>query len=257
MPAVLRAGRRFGPSSRWAPGRSRDGDEWGSSGQKVWSSFAHWPTSASCWPGPIRRRPSASGITKFILGMHAAGCRRPSLRDVAGESDFNEVFLDGVRVPDSQRVGATWTPDGRVANATLSGERQMVVGLGLGRRRPDRRRRGRSADRAGPTSVPPTPAGTAGTIPVRAPGRSWRVVSEERIRDWTNQRVRAGLDGRALPGPESSVGKVHQGDLNQRIQIAGGGPAGCRGDRPGSTREVHDERPGHARWVQRETCPTR
>jgi alkylation response protein AidB-like acyl-CoA dehydrogenase len=46
-----------------------------------------------------------------------------------------------------------------------------------------------------------------------------KVVSEERIRDWTNQRVRAGLKAGRSPGPESSIGKVHQGALNQRIQL--------------------------------------
>ena len=46
-----------------------------------------------------------------------------------------------------------------------------------------------------------------------------RVYSEERIRSWTNQRVRAQLKSGRPPGPESSVGKVHQGTLNQRIQM--------------------------------------
>ena len=45
-----------------------------------------------------------------------------------------------------------------------------------------------------------------------------RVYSEERIRDWTNQRVRAEVKAGRSPGPASSVGKVHQGGLNQRIQ---------------------------------------
>ena len=47
-----------------------------------------------------------------------------------------------------------------------------------------------------------------------------RLYSEERIRDWTNQRVRAGVKAGRSPGPESSVGKVHQGGLNQRVQLA-------------------------------------
>jgi alkylation response protein AidB-like acyl-CoA dehydrogenase len=50
-----------------------------------------------------------------------------------------------------------------------------------------------------------------------------RVVAlwgEERIRGWTNARVRAGLRAGRAPGPESSIGKVHQGGLNQRIQRA-------------------------------------
>jgi alkylation response protein AidB-like acyl-CoA dehydrogenase len=46
-----------------------------------------------------------------------------------------------------------------------------------------------------------------------------RAYSEERIRSWTNQRVRAGLKAGRSPGPESSIGKVHQGELNQRVQL--------------------------------------
>jgi alkylation response protein AidB-like acyl-CoA dehydrogenase len=49
--------------------------------------------------------------------------------------------------------------------------------------------------------------------------RLMRLLSEERIRDWTNQRVRAQVKVGRAPGPESSVGKVHQGELNQRIQL--------------------------------------
>ena len=45
-----------------------------------------------------------------------------------------------------------------------------------------------------------------------------RLAGEERIRSWTNQRVRARATAGRGPGPESSVGKVHQGDLNQRVQ---------------------------------------
>ena len=46
-----------------------------------------------------------------------------------------------------------------------------------------------------------------------------RLLSEERIRDWTNQRVRAQLRAGRSPGSESSIGKVHQGGLNQRVQL--------------------------------------
>jgi alkylation response protein AidB-like acyl-CoA dehydrogenase len=48
--------------------------------------------------------------------------------------------------------------------------------------------------------------------------RAVRLYAEERIRGWTNQRVRAGLRAGRPPGPASSIGKVHQGELNQRIQ---------------------------------------
>src|ERR1019366_2361019 len=118
--------------------------------------------------------------------------------------------LDRVHVPDAQRVGAVG--DGwRVANATLSGERQMVSGSGSG-----------GVDRIGGSGVGRL-ISLAASI-----GRSHDAVlrqkligvySEERIRGWTNQRVRAGLKAGRPPGPESSIGKVHQGELNQRIQL--------------------------------------
>jgi alkylation response protein AidB-like acyl-CoA dehydrogenase len=50
--------------------------------------------------------------------------------------------------------------------------------------------------------------------------------SEERIRDWTNQRVGVQVRSGRSPGPESSIGKVHQGALNQRIQNAAAGALG-------------------------------
>ena len=71
-----------------------------------------------------RRCTEAQGITYFLLDLDQPGVDVRPLRHITGEIDFNEVFLDDARVPDTQRVGAV--DDGwRVANATLSGERQM------------------------------------------------------------------------------------------------------------------------------------
>jgi alkylation response protein AidB-like acyl-CoA dehydrogenase len=104
-----------------------------------------------------------------------------------------------------------------VAGATLSGERQMVSGAGSGGvdriggsgvARLIRRARERSADGM--------PGGWSD--PVRRQ-ELMRLHSEETIRGWTNQRVRAQLKAGRSPGPESSIGKVHQGELNQRIQL--------------------------------------
>jgi alkylation response protein AidB-like acyl-CoA dehydrogenase len=104
-----------------------------------------------------------------------------------------------------------------VANATLSGERQMVSGSGSG-----------GVDRIGGSGADRL-VELARQRAARQPGRGWDdprvrqavmgVVSEERIRAWTNQRIRGGLAAGRSPGPESSVGKVHQGGLNQRIQL--------------------------------------
>jgi alkylation response protein AidB-like acyl-CoA dehydrogenase len=113
-------------------------------------------------------------------------------------------------VPDAQRVGETG--DGwRVANATLSSERQMVAGAGSG-----------GVDRIGGLGVDhaldlAVKRGRTSEPVIRQ--RLAALYSEERIRGWTNQRVRAGLAAGRPPGPGSSVGKVHSGEVNQRLQL--------------------------------------
>jgi len=191
----------------------RDGDEWVVHGQKVWTTWAHVADFgvllARTDPGAPKRR----GITYFLLDLRQSGVTVRPLRHLGGEVDFNEVFLDGVRVPDAQRVGPVG--DGwKVAGATLSGERQMVAGSGSG-----------GVDRIGGSGVARLVRllRDGGVLAYR--GREPVVrqelaacYAEERIRAWTNQRVRAGLRAGRPPGPASSIGKVHQGALNQRVQ---------------------------------------
>jgi len=189
---------------------TRDGDEWVLSGQKVWSTWAHSSEFAVCLartdPSVTKRR----GITYFVVDLRAPGVEARSLRHIGGEVDFNEVFLDEVRVPDEFRIGAE--NDGwRVAGATLAGERQMVSGSGSG-----------GVDRIGG-------AGSERLVGLARENGRWadarvrqdvmRVYSEERIRSWTNQRVRATVKAGGHPGPAASIGKIHQGELNQRIQL--------------------------------------
>ncbi len=187
----------------------RDGDEWVVTGQKVWTTWAHLSDFAVLLARTDADVPKRKGITYFLLDLHQPGVDVRPLRHLGGEVDFNEVFLDGARLPDSQRVGDIG--DGwRVAAATLSGERQMVSGEGSG-----------GVDRIGG-------AGVARVLDLsRRHAQSAdpvirqelvRVYSEERIRTWTNERVRAQVRAGRPPGPESSIGKVHQGDLNQRVQ---------------------------------------
>jgi alkylation response protein AidB-like acyl-CoA dehydrogenase len=194
----------------------RDGDEWVITGQKVWNTWAHLADFGVLLARTDGEAPKRQGITYFLIGMHDAGVEVRPLRHITGEIDFNEVFLDGARVPDSRRVGevnAGW----QVANATLSGERQMVSGSGSGG---VDRIGGGGAERlihlARRTSAAGRPGGWDDPL-VRQ--KLMQVLSEERIRNWTNQRVRAGIKAGRSPGPESSVGKVHQGDLNQRMQV--------------------------------------
>jgi alkylation response protein AidB-like acyl-CoA dehydrogenase len=205
----------------------RDGDEWVLTGQKVWTTWAHISDLGVCLARTDPDVPKRKGITYFLVDLHASGVDVRPLRHITGEVDFNEVFLDGVRVPDGQRVGGEG--DGwKVAGATLSGERQMVSGAGSG-----------GVDRIGGSGTDALVAlarRTGGWDDPVARQQVVRLWSEERIRGWTNARVRATLKAGRPPGPESSIGKVHQGDLNQRIQLVacdllGAGATAWQGDR--------------------------
>jgi alkylation response protein AidB-like acyl-CoA dehydrogenase len=188
----------------------RDGDNWIVNGQKVWTTWAH----LADWGVLLARTdldvPKRAGITYFLVDLHQDGVEVRPLRHMGGEVDFNEVFLTDAIVPEAQRVGEVG--DGwKVANATLSGERQMVSGAGSG-----------GVDRIGGRGVDHALALARRAGREHAPlvrQELMRVYSEERIRDWTNQRVRAQVKAGRAPGPESSVGKVHAGALNQRIQL--------------------------------------
>jgi alkylation response protein AidB-like acyl-CoA dehydrogenase len=194
----------------------RDGEEWVVDGQKVWTTWAHRSDFAVLLARTDPGVPKREGLTFFLISMHQPGVEVRPLRHMGGEVDFNEVFLSGARVPDFQRVGpvgAGW----KVAAATLSSERQMVAGSGSGG---VDRIGGSSAQRLIPLSRTPS---------AEASGRGWsdpvtrqrllRLYSEERIRDWTNQRVRSRARAGLAPGPESSIGKIHQAQLNQAVQL--------------------------------------
>jgi alkylation response protein AidB-like acyl-CoA dehydrogenase len=195
----------------------RDGGDWVISGQKVWTTWAH----LSDWAVLLARTdvdvPKRQGLTYFLIDLHQPGVEVRPLRHLGGEVDFNEVFLDAARVPDACRVGdvgAGW----KVANSTLSGERQMVSGAGSG-----------GVDRIGGSGVGHVMRLAKRRSAERGAG-GWddpvlrdeivRLYCEERVREWTNERVRGRARAGRPPGPESSVGKVHQGELNQRVQLA-------------------------------------
>ncbi|MEE8313582.1 MAG: acyl-CoA dehydrogenase [Myxococcota bacterium] len=101
---------------------------WRVTGQKIWTSGAQ---HSDCGFTTVRTDPDASkhmGITTMVIDMRAEGVDVRPLREITGQSMFNEVFLDDVFVPDEDVVGPVnggWT----VARSTLGNER---VGIGAG-----------------------------------------------------------------------------------------------------------------------------
>ena len=193
----------------------RDGDEWILTGQKVWSTWAHESEFAICLARTDPTVPKRRGITYFLVDLSSPGVEVRPLRHIGGEIDFNEVWLEEVRVPDFHRVGTAG--DGwRVAGATLAGERQMVAGAGSG-----------GVDRIGGGGIDSllNQARQDGIGPVER-DRLMRLYSEEKIRAWTNDRVRATIKAGGTPGPAASIGKVQQSQLNQALQLAAADLAG-------------------------------
>ena len=106
----------------------RDGDEWIVNGQKVWTTFGHESEMAMLIARTDPDAPKHAGITYFGLDMRAAGVEVRPLVNIAGQLEFNEVFLTDVRVPDLNRispVGEGWA----AAMTTLGAERHALSGV--------------------------------------------------------------------------------------------------------------------------------
>jgi alkylation response protein AidB-like acyl-CoA dehydrogenase len=105
----------------------KDGDQWVVSGQKVWTSGAQY----SKWCMLVARTdsdvPKHKGLTYFLMDMEQDAVQVRPLRQITGESEFNELFIEEARIPDENVVGGVgngW----KVALTTLMNER---AGLGF------------------------------------------------------------------------------------------------------------------------------
>jgi alkylation response protein AidB-like acyl-CoA dehydrogenase len=104
----------------------RDGDHYVINGQKVWTSMGH---VAAYGFFLVRTDPSAArhkGISFLLVDMKTPGITVRPLRQITGEAEFNETFLDNVRVPVANLVGKEnegWA----VAVTALSYERDVLT----------------------------------------------------------------------------------------------------------------------------------
>jgi alkylation response protein AidB-like acyl-CoA dehydrogenase len=114
-------GVRSGEAGRRADAK-REGDGWVITGQKVWTSAAQHAKWCMLVARTDPEAPKHKGLTYFLMDMEQEAVTVRPLRQITGESEFNELFIDGARIPDENVLGGEgngW----KVALTTLMNER--------------------------------------------------------------------------------------------------------------------------------------
>lgn len=102
-------------------------------GQKIWTSFAHWANWMFALVRTSTQGKPQSGISLLLMPMDSPGISVRPIKTLDGGHDVNEVFLDAVRVPAANLVGQEnegWT----IAKYLLGHERTNIAGLGMCKR---------------------------------------------------------------------------------------------------------------------------
>ncbi|MFC1977426.1 acyl-CoA dehydrogenase [Chloroflexota bacterium] len=185
-----------------------DGDDFVVNGQKVWTSGGHYSDWAVLLVRTDPDAPKHRGISYLLLDMHAPGVTIRPLRQMTGHSEFNEVFLDDVRIPKSLMVGEK-NKGWYIAMGTLEFERS---GIGAAMEREniikDLIKVARETERDGqPLSKDPAIRQKLAQLYIEA-----SVSKYNGLRSLTGQ-----LRGER-PGPETLVGNLFGVELNQRLQ---------------------------------------
>jgi alkylation response protein AidB-like acyl-CoA dehydrogenase len=187
---------------------AREGSGWKLNGQKVWTSGAMDAHHGLLLARTNPDLPKRAGLTCFIVQMTMPGVDIRPLRQMTGDSDFSEVFLNDVLVADSQRVGDVdvgW----ELARSVLAGERRGISGAGAGE-------------------------STGFDVRITAPelghpigvarDRAIRLYIESVVHGWRNRRL-AHIPNRAA----ASLGKLAQSELNQSGHASFISELGARG----------------------------
>ena len=188
----------------------RDGDHFVINGQKVWTSLAHIADYMMLLARTDPNAPKHKGITYFLLDMKSPGVTVKPLRQITGDAEFNEVFLDNVRVHESQVLGGVnngWA----VGMTTLMYER-LALGFGL------QVRLRITLDGLVDLARKMEKNGRAVTKdPVMRQKIAQLWIDTEALK-YTGARGITKLLRGELPGPEASAGKMIWVDTHQRIQ---------------------------------------
>ncbi len=187
----------------------RDGGDFVVNGQKIWTSFAAIADWCLLLVRTDPEAPKHRGITCLLVEMNSPGITVKPLRQLSGDSGFNEVFFNDVRVPAAQQLGPL-NQGWRVAITALMNERanlgaavfaQFSKSLDL------LIERSRSMKRNGrPLSEDPVCRQKIG-----------RAVMEMEIYRLNANRALSRMQKDETPGPEGSILKLCWSEMNQRV----------------------------------------
>jgi alkylation response protein AidB-like acyl-CoA dehydrogenase len=182
---------------------------WSVTGQKVWTTFAH----EAKWCMLVARTdpdaPKHKGLTYFLMDMEQPGVQVRPLVQITGEGEFNEIFIEEARIPDSNVVGGVgngWT----VAITTLMNER---AGLAFGAIAQVANSLRRLNELAGETRAN---GATAAEDPVYRQRIAQLHIEAETMRLNAYRGLTRTMQS-GIPGPEGSLGKWQWADINQGI----------------------------------------
>jgi alkylation response protein AidB-like acyl-CoA dehydrogenase len=104
----------------------RRGDHYIVNGQKIWSTMAQYADYCLLLVRTSNEGPKQAGITFLLMDTQSPGIVRRPIRQMTGDEEFAEIFLDNVRIPVANRLGEE--NDGwRVAQTTLNSERGLTI----------------------------------------------------------------------------------------------------------------------------------
>jgi alkylation response protein AidB-like acyl-CoA dehydrogenase len=182
----------------------KDGDEWVVTGQKVWTSGAQY----SKWCMLVARTdtevPKHKGLTYFLMDMEQDAVQVRPLRQITGEPEFNELFIEEARIPDENVLGGVgngW----KVALTTLMNERAGLAFFLQVRLRQVLDELYSEADRRGLLDDPVV-ADRLGELHLKA-----------EVLRLTAYRGLTAVERYGQPGPEGSLTKWMWSETNQQL----------------------------------------
>lgn len=179
----------------------REGDEYVITGQKVWTTFAHHSKWCMLLARTNPDAPKHRGLTYFLMDMEQDGVEVRPLVQITGEAEFNELFIDGARIPAENVIGGVdngW----RVAITTLMHER---AGLAFALQARVQVALSELADELKGT-----------TDPVIRQRFAQIAIEAQVLRLLAYRGLTTTMKG-GEPGPEGSLGKWLWADINQAL----------------------------------------